>query len=185
MDYSKYLRDDETLEDVSIGTLRKRKFDDNKFKAQVVPSAAEWSDDFRAKHPEQAEKAKEYVKSFEAKVEEELQRSISSDEERYTIDLVGRTLIGLQKGWVRKVTDPSGDLVLGSYFPEAVGSDILHGTYKYGLKKSETFLKAYQELLEILDRRYGKENTQHARDIKLELSGNYIPKPEDIPQQGN
>jgi hypothetical protein len=175
-DYSKYLRDGETLEDVSIGTLRKRKHDDDKRNSRIVPTADEWRDDFPKKHPEQNEKATEYVVDFKSEVEKELQRSISYDEE-YTVDLVARTLIALQRNWVRKVVDPSGDLVLGSYFPEAVGSDIIFGAKKYGLKQSETFSKAYKELLETLDRRYGKERTQHASDIRQELD-TYKPQEE-------
>jgi hypothetical protein len=168
------------------GAERTARHREKKRIAASVPYADEWCNSFSENYPEHEAELKAYLAEFSERVAGELGREIrNSFDEGQLIDEVACALLGFKKNWVRKVTDPPGEIVSGRYFPDVLGESIVSGAHFHGFKKSETFVKAYQELLEILDLRYGKQNTEHARDIKLELSGDYVLKPEVPQEQGN
>jgi hypothetical protein len=184
---------------------QKRKSRANHKAAAYVPTADEWTWNWDSRFPEEAAAVREYEKQVGQKVAEELGR-ISTFEtygwsrekfaesfplgygtpEAYAVDQVARTLFGFKKNtsvWVHEVVDPNGIIVAGTYFPDALGSEIVEAAHRYGLEKSQTFSALYRELLQILNNRYGKEPTEHARDIRAELAGLYVlaspePRPE-------
>jgi hypothetical protein len=167
---------------------QKRKSRANQKTAAYVPTADEWT--------WKAAEVREYEKQVGQKVAEELGR-ISTFEtygwsrekfaesfplgcgtpEAYAVDQVARTLFGFKKNtsvWVHEVQDPNGIIVTGFYFPDVLGSEIVEAAHLYGLERSQTFSTLYRELLQILDKRYGKEPTEHARDITAELADQYV-----------
>jgi hypothetical protein len=162
-----------------------------------VPAASEASDTFAIDFTERRNTLTSYVKEFQAKVVEELGRGLGApqrgssgnvtgwdNDEEFTIDRVARCLLGLKNNWVQKVSDPVGELVAGMYFADAASS-MIESANRHGLKQSHTFSQLYVELLKMLDRRYGHEQTDDAQIIKAELAGEYVlpplpelPKPE-------
>ncbi len=94
------------------------------------------------------------------------------------MDRVARTLFGFTQPdkaiWVRRVTDPDGVVVSGSYFPDVLGSGIVAAAHRYGLEKSQTFSTLYRELLQMLDQRFGHERTEHSIAIHTELEHKYV-----------
>jgi hypothetical protein len=103
------------------------------------------------------------------------------------LDQVSRTALGFKRGWLREVQMPAGELVAGAYFPDALGESLVQDTHRYELEQSPTFGTAYRELLLVLDKKYGHENTKHARAIKQELSREYVlvvpVEPQPAPEQ--
>jgi hypothetical protein len=184
---------------------QKRKSRANQKAAAYVPTADEWTWNWDDSFPEEAAEVRKYEKQVGKKVAEELGR-ISTFQtygwsrerfaeefplgcgtpEAYAVDQVARTLFGIKKNtsvWVHEVADPDGVIVAGTYFPEALGSNIVQAVHLYGLEKSQTFATLYRVLLQILDKRYGKELTEHAKDIRAELTGEYaLASPETKPE---
>ncbi len=147
-------------------------------KIAETPSADEWVWNFADNFPGQDKDLDGYAKQIEEKVAEEIGRSLVSNGETYTLDRVARTLFSLKKNtnpWVREVHSPNGVIAGGLYFPEAFGSDLISSVNKFGLKKSPTFTALYQELLRILDKKFGVRpgdgafERRCAADIKAEL----------------
>jgi hypothetical protein len=160
----------------------KRKSREKERAAQTL-SAEEWTWNFADNFPEQHKELNAYVRQIEEKVVEELGRGLGTCAETYTVDRVARTLFSLKRNsdpWVRQVHSPNGIIVGGSYFPEALGSDLISSAHKLGLKKSPTFTALYIELLRILDKKFGHIRTGDAfelgcaADIKAELAGTYV-----------
>src|ERR1700680_4668610 len=138
-----------------------------------------------------------YVNQFSNKVVEELGRKLGSPkkdpsgnvvgwdhDEEFTVDRVARCLLALKKNWIQKVRHPEGDMVAGSYFADSFGS-VVESAHRRGLRKSQSFNLLYRGLLEILDKRYGSQQTQDAAIIRAELAGTYVlpalpelPKPD-------
>lgn len=148
---------------------------------QATASGFEYQDLFEEHFPKIVQELNEYVKSSVGQVGVELGRAISS-EERYAMDAVFRTLHSFNRGYIARTSD--GDIAGGTYFPDALGLDIVEAAHKFGLLRSQTFQSAYRELLELLDRRYGEDQTEHARAVRDELAGVYAPciqPPEEIP----
>jgi hypothetical protein len=149
-----------------------------------VPTADEAADNFAADHFERLKELDQYVKDFAAKVSKELDRASRGIDEEYVIDRVVRCLIGLKNGWVQEVTQPDGEIVSGAYFADACG-DMVQSANRHGLKQSPAFLELYTDLLILVDRRYGHQQTEDAAIVKAELAGRYelpplpeLPKPE-------
>jgi hypothetical protein len=151
----------------------------------VTPTADEWADEFRKQHPGQATESDQYANEFAKSVLSELQIK-SSYAIDACLDQVTRTSLGLKRNWVRDVQAPNGEMVAGMYFADSLGETIVRDAHVYGLEQSPTFSAAYRELLEILDKKYGHEQTKDARVIRQELLGEYmlvIPvKPEPAPK---
>jgi hypothetical protein len=148
--------------------------------AVYVFTADEWRDEFRKQHPALQTELDEYAKQFAETVLSELQIN-SSHAIDACLDQVARTLLGLKSGWVRDVQAPAGELVSGAYFGDALGELIVGDTHRNGLERSQTFSAAYRELLKILDKEYGHENSKDALAIKAELNGTYSLPPEPEP----
>jgi hypothetical protein len=153
--------------------------------ALYVPTADEAADAFAIDFPEREKELSAYIKQFSNKVVEELGRTLGSpqkdrlgnvvgwdNDEEFTADRVARCLLGLKKNWVQKVRDPEGELVAGSYFADSFGS-VVESVHRHGLKNSETFRLLYRELLEMLARRYGSQQTGDVAIIRAELAGEY------------
>src|SRR5260370_13283676 len=105
--------------------LEKQAEREEKYKAEFVPTANKWIDQFDAEFPEQAKTLAAYVKEFSSKVAEELGRQLGDlDDDGYTLDRVARTLLGLKKSWVKEVLSPNGEIVARMYFPDSVRSDV-------------------------------------------------------------
>jgi hypothetical protein len=176
---------------------QKRKSREKQKADHYIPTADEWTDSFAIDFPEKEHTLDTYVKEFQAKVVGELGRGLGApqrdspgnvtgwdNDEEFTVDRVARCLLGLKKNWIQQVRDPDGELVSGLYFADASGT-IVESANRHSLKNSPTFNTAYFELLKILDRRYGREQTGDAAIIRAELAGTYIlpplpelPKPE-------
>jgi hypothetical protein len=157
----------------------------NQKAAAYIPTANEAADRFAIDFPEREKELSAYVKQFSNKVVEELGRKLGSPQkdplgnvvgwdhdEEFTVDRVARTLLALKKNWIQKVRHPEGDMVSGSYFADSFGS-VVESAHRRGLKNSETFRLLYRELLEILDKRYGRQQTGDATIIRAELAGEY------------
>lgn len=156
-------------------------------KAAEILTANEASALFAEQYPERVQELDQYMEDFAAKVSEELGREFGfqtptgpNHDEEFTVDRVARILVGLKKNWTQKVrvNGELAELVSGFYFADTCG-DLVEISNRYGLKASATFAGMYRELLEMLDRRYGRQPT------KAELDGTYIlpplpelPKPE-------
>ncbi len=155
-----------------------------------VPTAEEWRDEFAA--TEHYKTLNAYIKKFSNKVAEELGKNVGSvrvktgpgayeyydDDGGYTLDRVARTLLGLKRNWVKQVSDPSGELIAGSYFADpdcGFASELIESAYRHGLKKSPTFAASFRELLEMLDKRYGRQQSKDAGNIRAELNRTYVP----------
>ena len=162
-----------------------------------IPTADEAADAFSIDFPEREKELSAYVKLFSNKVVEELGRELGAPQkdrlgnvvgwdhdEEFTVDRVARCLLGLKNNWIQKVRCPEGELVAGSYFADSSGG-IVESAHRHGLKNSETFRLLYRELLEILDKRYGSQQTQDATTIRGELAGTYAlpPVPELTKQE--
>jgi hypothetical protein len=160
------------------------------------PTVREAADSFAADHPERARELDAFVKHFAANVTEDLGRQLGSfhkdstghvvgwnHDEEFTVDRVARILLGLKKAWVQEVQSPDGELVSGMYFADVSGS-LVESVHRHGLKKSPTFAAMYRELLEMLDKRYGRQPTHDAAIVKAELAGEYVlpPLPESKPE---
>jgi hypothetical protein len=194
VDYSDYLRKGEIEgETISRGTLRKRKFDAEKREAERLPSATEWTENWRNDYPEEAKELREHVITIERKVREELQWPPSTFEtfgwsrEKYAetfpmgdtpeadaVRGVACVLFCLQKShspFVRTVHSPDGILAGGGCFPDVIGSGLVDAAHKYDLERSPTYARAYRELLLILDKKFGRNNDEHSQAVKQELAG--------------
>jgi hypothetical protein len=167
---------------------RQQRHREKKRQAAYIPSADEAFDQFPE---EQTQVLREHVRDVLQQVKSELGLEgfgnyQDNQNAEYAIDAVACTLFALKKNWVREVRSPNGVMVGGTYFPDALGSVIVEAAHRYGLEKSQTFATLYRELLQMLDKRYGKEPTEHARDIKAELAGSYVllseTKPEPKPE---
>jgi len=146
-----------------------------------TPTADEWRDQFPKQYPAQQTELDRYATEFAESVLSELQVN-SSHEIDACLDQVSRSLHGLKRGWLREVQTPAGELVSGAYFPDALGT-IVYDAHRYDLEASPTFSGAYRELLKILDKKYGHEQTKDTRAIKAELDGTYALPPEpEIPR---
>lgn len=158
--------------------------------ATYIRTAEEWSDEFASSFPEQVNELNAYVKELSDRIVEELGRKLGNPQkdstgnvvgwnydEEYTVDRVGRTLLGLKKGWVRRVWCPEGELVAGSYFADAdcsFASDVIESAYRHGLKQSPTFVASFRELLELLNKSYGRQQNQDSAAVRAELAGTYV-----------
>lgn len=147
--------------------------------ANYVPTANEAFEYFSTKFAGQHAELEAYTKEIARKVAEELARELSIDE-AYTVDRVARTLVGLKKHLVHRVSDCDGLIVGGMYFVEALGSDVIESVHHYSLEQSKSFSTLYRELLEILDKKFGDTRTKDAyearcvADIKAEIAGRYV-----------
>ena len=138
-----------------------------KQKAAETPTAEEWMWDWAARFPERYRELNEYTKNCATAVSEELGRTLGPESE--TVDRVAWTLLGFKKNLVQTVSDPKGEIIGGLFFADVIGSEIVGTAHRYGLKKSPTFDALFRELLQILDKRYGHEETKHSHAIKQEL----------------
>ena len=133
-----------------------------------------------------------YAKEFSNKVKEELGRELGEPQrdsagnvigwdydEEFTIDRVACTLLGLKRNWVHEVRDPNGEMVSGSYFIDdcSFASDLIESAHRHDLKRSPVFAMLFRELLEMLDKRYGRQRTQDAAVIRAALDGTYVYVP--------
>jgi len=157
---------------------QKQKSREKQRAAVHIPTANEWFDSFPVRFPEESASLDAHCKHILKTIQEELpdfpKEYQANSEAECVVDLVARTLFALKKNWVHEVHSPEGLLVGGMYFPDALGSVIVDAAHRYGLERSQTFAGLYRELLEILDKRYGHENTYDARAIKAELASEYI-----------
>jgi len=158
--------------------------------SKYVPTAIEWRDEFAA--TEHYKTLNAYVREFSNRVVEELGKNVGSvrvkvgpgayeyydDDGGYTLDRVAATLLGLKRNWVKQVSNPNGELIAGSYFadPEcSFSSDVIESAHRHGLMQSPTFAASLSELLEMLDKRYGRQQSKDAADIRAELNRTYVP----------
>jgi hypothetical protein len=159
--------------------------------ARPIPTYDEATAGFAADFPQRAQELDEFVKDFVARVETELGRKLDSNQEYphvwdgdegYTVDRVARIVHGLRKGWIQKLRD-GDEIVSGAYFADVSGS-VVESVNHHGLKQSPTFAARYQEFLEMLNRRYGRQPTPDAAVVRAELSGTYTlpPQPEPKPE---
>jgi hypothetical protein len=161
----------------------------------------EWDDRF----PDQAAEVNNYVREIQRRVRDELQLHIDHRDtfgwtrktlaesfplghgpEARAVDTLARVSYGFSKGtqvWVRDVDGPKGIIVSGSHFPDVIGAELVEAAHRYSLKNSPIFVSLYNELLKLLDEKFGHEHTEHSRVIKLELRGNYVlpPQPPELP----
>ena len=124
--------------------------------------------------PEHTKAMSEHVNEFLAKVKSELNiKRFGSYQDNQAaesaIHQVAWTLFAFKRNWVQQVHSPSGELVGGTYFADSLGADIVSAAHRYGLMNSPTFAALFQELLSILDKRYGDEDTKHSRAVRQEL----------------
>jgi hypothetical protein len=89
--------------------------------------------------------------------------------------------------WVREVNNPNGFIVGGLFYPDVLGSGLVTNTHRFGLERSATYAGLYRELLTILDKKFGRNDSgsegASASDIKAELSGTYVlPAPPQLKQ---
>ena len=152
------------------------------------PSADEWTDSFAIDFPERAKELRAYAKAFAAKVMEELggrklgcaQKDLSGNvtgwdnDEEFTVNRVAWLSLSLKNNWIQKVQE--GELFGGLYFADCSGS-MVESANRHSLKNSPTFNTAYIELLKMLDKRYGCEQTKDAAIIQAELAGTYGKRP--------
>jgi hypothetical protein len=82
---------------------------------------------------------------------------------------VAWTLFAFERNWVQQVHSPGGELVGGTFYADSLGADIVTAALHYGLLNSATFAGLFGELLQILDNRYGHEETKHSHAVKQEL----------------
>ncbi len=140
-------------------------------RARHLPTAEEWAEEFST--TPQFKELKQYADNFSTKVTEEIGHQLTIGE-GYAVELVAWILLSLKKNWVRDVCEPSGDFFVGGlYFADAIGSVIVEAAHR-GLDKSPTFTAVYKELLPILDKKFGHDNTEDSRDVRLELAGRYV-----------
>src|SRR6266567_1578492 len=157
-------------------------------RAKSLADADDWSWDWAKNFPQQNAELTIYTREFSAKVYEELGRGEfrCDSPENETFAWVTVALFCLRKNsspWVREVENPDGVLVGGLFYPDALGSDLVANTHRFGLETSSTYSAVYRELLRILDKKFGHEETEHAHDVKIELEGEYVLKlPEPISQ---
>lgn len=142
-----------------------------KAKAAQTPSADEASDQFPE---EQTQLLREHVSDVLKQIKLELGLENfgayqDNQNAEHAIDAVVWTLFSLKKNWIREVHSPDGLLAGGSYFPDALGAVIVESAHRYGLTKSQSFATHYRELLRILDKRFGGDETKDSRAIKAEL----------------
>jgi hypothetical protein len=176
---------------------QKQKSRANQKAALYVPTPDEAAVAFAIDFPEREMELSAYVNQFSNKVVEELGRKLGSPkkdpsgnvvgwdhDEEFTVDRVARCLLALKKNWIQKVRHPEGDMVAGSYFADSFGS-VVESAHRHNLKQSQTFSQLYTEILGILEKRYGYQQTKDAAIIRAELAGTYVlpplselPKPE-------
>jgi hypothetical protein len=79
------------------------------------------------------------------------------------------------------VSDPNGFVVGGAFYPEVLGRGLVRNTHQFDLEKSRSFSSVYRELLNVLDKKVGKNADSSdeseggsARAVKAELSGEYV-----------
>jgi hypothetical protein len=177
----------------------KRQERGEKRRAAYIPTAEEWSDEFAA--TEHAKTLNAYAKEFSNKVKEELGRELGEPQrdsagnvigwdydEEFAVDSVARTLLGLKKNWVHEVRGPDGEIVSGSHFIDgcSFASDLIESAHRHGLKRSPVFATSFRELLEMLNKRYGRQQTKEANEVRAELNETYVyvpthAKPEQKP----
>jgi hypothetical protein len=186
LDYSPYLFPGEVLDGpnaVSPAVLRKRKFDrkqkqtkENAEERSTIPDAITWGSSWDRRFPQESEELKQFVSETTNKITLELQlpanRKYGNDID-YIIEKLCMCSLGFKKNtwiWVRKTN--FGFSVAG-FIPTYFGDDLVPLANYYGLKKSETFLVLYNQVLPELEKRYGMIQDTSAALVKQELSGNY------------
>jgi hypothetical protein len=154
-----------------------------------IPSADEWTWNWSENFPEQYRELNAFEQEFSAKVYQELGRGEFhpySSPEAETLSWVAITSYCLRKKdspWVREVENPNGILVGGLFYPDTLGTDLVANTHHFGLETSATYVALYRELLRTLDKKFGHEQTEAARDIKAELAGTYVlPQLPELPK---
>jgi len=157
---------------------QKRKSRENKKRereAKEVITAWECFDQFLASP--QYGKVRDYATEQHQKIAEELgfdQRTWSNHPAFYGVDMALFVSFGYEKDFVRRVVDPAGVMVSGTYFGDAVAAVIVDDSHKYRLvERSSTYGGIYRPLLMLLNKKFGHNSDSHALAIRQELAGTY------------
>ena len=162
---------------IKVAAHRERKAD-----AARIPTCDGWLEEFPIKHPENAEYLNTETAQLTQKIQGELGRELRLFQENYAVDIVLRSLISYNKGYLRKVTEPDGTIVGGMYFMDAIGREIMDAVHQFQLEKSSLFSKLYRELLAIIRNRnerftiglVGFRGDCDYDAITAELGGTYV-----------
>lgn len=161
--------------------------------ARYIPTAEDAISSFAAEHLDRVKELDKYVAQFTKTVEQEISRSLGSPQkdsqghvtgwdgdEEWTLDRIGRSLYAFKKGWTQKVSE--GEITGGLYFADCFGT-VVESAHRHNLKNSPAFAATYRELLELLDKRYGRQATEDAAIIRAELAGTYKPSEPPKPKE--
>lgn len=152
-------------------------------KEATTPDYAEWSWDFDERFPTQYEELRAYRDEFISKIATELGRELNDLEHEtlYWLSTVSYCTKKDASPWIRKVNNPGGLVYGGGLYADVIGDDLIRNTYHFDLKKSSSYLEAYQALLVTLNRKFGRNSNDSgsegdaARTVKAELAGKYVP----------
>jgi hypothetical protein len=152
---------------------RSRQKEKQEREEKEIVTAHEWFDRFRAsaKYREVRNCANEQHRT----ISEELgidQKAWSNHPAYYAVDMTLLVSYGYEKDFVRRVVEPAGVMVSGTFFPDAAGV-IVADANRYGLERSPTFSGIYRPLLALLNKKFGRNDDNHARAIREELAGTY------------
>ena len=158
-----------------------------------MQDAAEWAENWDSRYPKQAAELRDYVRSIQRKVAEEIGyvstfETFGWPREKYaeafplghhpaeeTVSYVAATAYAFRKDtpvWVRKVSE--GIITAGGCFPDVIGFEIVSETHRLNLDVSPTYSALYRELLSILDQRFGNNRDRNSAAIKQELAGKFV-----------
>jgi len=140
-----------------------------KQKAAEIPTADEWTWDWRSRFPEQYDDLNSYTKEFVQTIAEEL----GQEPNQLPLEQIGQVawvLHSFEKRLIQTVLDPNGEIFGGSLYADSIGKYVVDATAKFNLTKSATFLAAFRKLLQLLNDRYGKNMDQHAQAVKQALT---------------
>lgn len=138
-------------------------------KAAEIPTADEWTWDWRSRFPEQYDDLNSYTKEFVKIVAEELGQE-PNKLPLEQIEQAAWVLRSFEKRLIQTVLDPNGEIFGGSLYADSIGKYVVDATAEFNLTKSATFLVAFEKLLRLLNDRYGKNTDQHAQAVKQALA---------------
>jgi hypothetical protein len=130
------------------------------------------------------------VREYTTKIRSELAelggRGLTGDDE-YVIGDCVRTVVGYEKNFIKRVAEPTGVLVGGSY-PDACVHNVVPHTHQFpNLMQSKSFAELYRKFLAVANKLSKSFEAlwepKYAEILKAELAGTYkyIPKVEKPP----
>jgi hypothetical protein len=144
--------------------------------AKRIPSAAEYT-------MPQAQQAvlSEAVRSYTEQIRSELGDHVPAEDDLCVIGNCVYTVVGYEKNFVKRVSDPTGVLVGGIYPDACVNNVVSHVRLQHNLLQSKTFEELYKKFLMVakkLSQTYEAVfEPKYAEILNQELNGTYA-KPE-------